>query len=297
MSQLAIFQKWTIEKTEIEMRRFIKEQTGQQDLASSMLYSIEAGGKRIRPLLLLATVASFEQEVTFSCVQVAAALEMLHTYSLIHDDLPAMDDDDLRRGKPTNHKVYGEGMAILAGDGLLTLSFQLLSQAQLPFDQKVLLMQQFAQAAGPKGMIAGQAADILGEGQDLDLFALKQIHARKTGDLIRFAFKAGGILANQTDEVIATLDEIAQHLGLAFQIRDDLLDVVSTTEALGKRTQKDQLLEKNTYPALLGLAEAKMALENELVAAQERLEQLKTNEFDFHLLEEVIQLFSLAKGV
>lgn len=123
MSQLAIFQKWTIEKTEAEMRRFIDEQTGQQDLASSMLYSIEAGGKRIRPLLLLATVASFEQEVTFACVQVAAALEMLHTYSLIHDDLPAMDDDDLRRGKPTNHKVYGEGMAILAGDGLLTLSF------------------------------------------------------------------------------------------------------------------------------------------------------------------------------
>ncbi len=297
MSQLAIFQKWTIEKTEAEMRRFIDEQTGQQDLASSMLYSIEAGGKRIRPLLLLATVASFEQEVTFACVQVAAALEMLHTYSLIHDDLPAMDDDDLRRGKPTNHKVYGEGMAILAGDGLLTLSFQLLSQAQLPFDQKVLLMQQFAQAAGPKGMIAGQAADILGEGQVLDLVALKQIHARKTGDLIRFAFKAGGILANQTDEVIAILDEIAQHLGLAFQIRDDLLDVVSTTEALGKRTQKDQLLEKNTYPALLGLAGAKTALENELGTAQKRLEQLKTNEFDFHLLEEVIQLFSLAKGV
>lgn len=297
MSQLAIFQKWTIEKTEAEMRRFIDEQTGQQDLASSMLYSIEAGGKRIRPLLLLATVASFEQEVTFACVQVAAALEMLHTYSLIHDDLPAMDDDDLRRGKPTNHKVYGEGMAILAGDGLLTLSFQLLSQAQLPFDQKVLLMQQFAQAAGPKGMIAGQAADILGEGQVLDLVALKQIHARKTGDLIRFAFKAGGILANQTDEVIAILDEIAQHLGLAFQIRDDLLDVVSTTEALGKRTQKDQLLEKNTYPALLGLAGAKTALENELGTAQKRLEQLKTNEFDFHLLEEVIQLFSLSKGV
>lgn len=297
MSQLAIFQKWALEKTEKEMLCFISEQTGQKDLASSMLYSVEAGGKRVRPLLLLATVASFNQEVTFSCIQVAAALEMLHTYSLIHDDLPAMDDDDLRRGKPTNHKVYGEGMAILAGDGLLTLSFQLLSQAQLPFDQKILLIQQFAQAAGPKGMIAGQAADILGEGQTLDLVALKQIHAHKTGDLIRFAFKAGGILAKQTEETVAILDEIAQHLGLAFQIRDDLLDIVSTTEALGKQTQKDHLLEKNTYPALLGLDGAKQALENELTAAKKQLEQLKTNEFDFHLLEEVIQLFSLAKGV
>lgn len=292
MKRLIDFQQQAIPEIEAIMQRFIREQTNDPYLAESMLYSVEAGGKRIRPLLLAATVASFGKKADLGVYQVAAALEMIHTYSLIHDDLPAMDNDDLRRGKPTNHKVYGEAMAILAGDGLLTLAFQLVSAAELEDKKKLLLVQKLSEAAGTAGMVAGQAADIQGENQQLPLSDLMAVHARKTGELIRFAATAGGILSNQTDVVIEKLDQFASHVGLAFQIRDDLLDVVGTTKELGKTAQKDAQLEKSTYPSLLGVQKSQEALEIELKKAVELLEELTTyGHFEADLLREFVQQF------
>ena len=274
MSALTEFTKAHASLIEEVMERFVKEHTSDQRLFESMQYSIQAGGKRIRPLLLAATVAAFHKPINTAVYQCAAALEMVHTYSLIHDDLPAMDNDDLRRGKPTNHKVFGEALAILAGDGLLTAAFQLVAMAEIEANQKVLLLQQLSKAAGTQGMVAGQAADIQGENQALRLEELMSIHERKTGELIRFAVIAGGVLADQTEEVLHELDRFAQHIGLAFQIRDDLLDATSTTEELGKVVRRDDELAKSTYPALLGLAGAQQALTEELSKAKEILAQL-----------------------
>lgn len=219
---------------------------------------------------------------------------MIHTYSLIHDDLPAMDDDDLRRGKPTNHKIYGEALAILAGDGLLTGAFQLLSETTLEPAENVLLIQLLAKAAGIGGMVAGQAGDIAAEKQQVSLEQLKTIHRGKTGALLTYAFVAGGILAQQTDYVIALLEKLGDHIGLAFQIRDDLLDVVGTTEELGKQVGQDEKLEKSTYPGLLGLEGAKKALADELAQAEKRIQQLtEVTEFQPEVFEELLTLFKL----
>ncbi|MHC5269032.1 polyprenyl synthetase family protein [Enterococcus sp. LJL98] len=287
------FQKRYLTEVETEMVRFLSEQTVEATLRESMLYSIQAGGKRIRPLLLLVVAASFKPELERGTIQVAAALEMIHTYSLIHDDLPAMDNDDLRRGKPTNHKVYGDAVAILAGDGLLTMAFQLLSQAQLDANKKVLLLQLLAQTAGSHGMVAGQVADILGEGQSLSLEELVAIHQRKTGELIRFSLLAGGILTDQSRETLAHLERLALHLGLAFQVRDDILDVISDAETLGKATQKDAALEKNTYPGLLGLSGAKEALQAEMRQASQVLENLTKMTFNPALMSDLFRWFEL----
>ncbi|PTO38443.1 polyprenyl synthetase family protein [Enterococcus mundtii] len=278
---------------EEEMVSFITEYTSDERLKDSMVYSIHAGGKRIRPLALLATVASFDAKIDTSAYQVAAALEMIHTYSLIHDDLPAMDNDDLRRGKPTNHKVYGEAIAILAGDGLLTGAFQLISMTHLANSPKLLLLQQLAVSAGTQGMVAGQAADIQGETKDLTLEELALIHERKTGRLIRYALLAGGILAEQPEEVLVKLQQIAAHLGLAFQIRDDLLDVTSTTEALGKTAGKDERADKNTYPRLLGIEQTRSALQREIHSANRIIAELEQEvySFDGEILRQLVKRF------
>ncbi|AUB52060.1 polyprenyl synthetase family protein [Enterococcus mundtii] len=278
---------------EEEMVSFITEYTSDERLKESMIYSIHAGGKRIRPLALLATVASFDAKIDTSAYQVAAALEMIHTYSLIHDDLPAMDNDDLRRGKPTNHKVYGEAIAILAGDGLLTGAFQLISMTHLANSPKLLLLQQLAVSAGTQGMVAGQAADIQGETKDLTLEELALIHERKTGRLIRYALLAGGILAEQPEEVLLQLQQIAAHLGLAFQIRDDLLDVTSTTEALGKTAGKDERADKNTYPRLLGIEQTRAALQREIHSANRIIAELEQEvcSFDGESLRQLVKRF------
>ncbi len=238
-------------------------------------------------------MAAFQKEMETQDYQVAASLEMIHTYSLIHDDLPAMDDDDLRRGKPTNHKVFGEATAILAGDGLLTGAFQLLSLSQLGLSEKVLLMQQLAKAAGNQGMVAGQMGDIEGEKVSLTLEELAAVHEKKTGALIEFALIAGGILANQTEEVIGLLTQFAHHYGLAFQIRDDLLDATSTEADLGKKVGRDEALNKSTYPALLGIAGAKDALTHQLAEGSAVLEKIKANVPNFseeHLANLLTQL-------
>ncbi|EOS7747437.1 polyprenyl synthetase family protein [Enterococcus hirae] len=293
--KLADFSTIHLSSVEEEIVSFLNDYTSDEQLKESMLYSVRAGGKRIRPLLLLSTVAAFGESINTTTYQVAAALEMIHTYSLIHDDLPAMDNDDLRRGKPTNHKVYGEALAILAGDGLLTGAFQLISMAHLANLPKLLLLQQLAINAGTQGMVAGQAADIEGETKQLTLEELMFIHERKTGRLMHYALLAGGVLANQPEEVLASLQKLASHLGLAFQIRDDLLDVVSTTEVLGKTAGKDAKMEKTTYPGLLGIEETKSALENEIDAANRMIDQLEQTvcSFDGQLLRQLVQQFSV----
>lgn len=295
--QLTEFSATNLPMVEQEITQFLMEYTTDEALKESMLYSINAGGKRIRPLLLLATASSFGETLSTPIYQVAGALEMVHTYSLIHDDLPAMDNDDLRRGKPTNHKVFGEAIAILAGDGLLTGAFQLISLTQLEPLKKLLLIQQLASNSGAQGMVAGQTADILGEKQELTIEELAFVHERKTGRLIRYALLAGGVLANQPEEVLMCLQKLAGHLGLAFQIRDDLLDVVSTTKKLGKTAGKDAQEGKNTYPRLLGIEKTYAALANEIQQANELVTQLEKDVlvFDGELLRQLIRQFDMEK--
>ncbi|BBM17451.1 farnesyl-diphosphate synthase [Enterococcus avium] len=281
-------------RVEKEIVDFINTYTTHEELKESMLYSIEAGGKRIRPLIVLATVKAFQKELSAPVRQIAGALEMIHTYSLIHDDLPAMDNDDLRRGKPTNHKVFGDALAILAGDGLLTGAFQLISETTLSPAENVLLIQLLAKSSGIGGMVAGQAGDMAAEKRHVPLNDLKLIHREKTGALLTYAFVAGGILANQTEYVIQLLEKLGGHIGLAFQIRDDLLDVVGNAEELGKQVGQDEKLDKSTYPGLLGLDGAKQALTDELRQAKAVVQQLaKTTDFQPKVFEELLALFTL----
>lgn len=254
----------------------------QDTLYDSMRYSLMAGGKRLRPALTLATVEMLGGTVDDDVMHAATALELLHTYSLIHDDLPAMDNDDLRRGKPTNHCRYGAGMATLAGDGLLTLAFQWVSDNNLPAPIRAELTLALAQAAGPAGMVAGQARDIEGEGQRLDLDQLRYLHRQKTGALLRYAVLAGGIITNQPRPVKAALADFGAQFGLAFQIYDDLMDVLGTTAQMGKAVHKDAGEHKNTYPGLLGTTGAEEQLHQALQAAtavQTKLEQLTGRSF------------------
>ena len=296
MTEWPIFLQEERQKVEAEMETFIEKNTNDDHLKKSMLYSLQAGGKRIRPLLLLTTIASFGKKASLGDYQVAASLEMIHTYSLIHDDLPAMDNDALRRGKPTNHIVFGAGMATLAGDGLLTGAFQLLSTAAINDSVKIRLIQLLTQAAGTQGMVAGQALDIASEEKKIALEDLIHIHERKTGALLCFATMAGGLLAQQPESVITTLRQMGVHLGLAFQIRDDLLDVLSTEEKMGKATKKDDQAGKNTYPGLLGVKKSEEALTNELQAAHLLLNQMG-NEFDKTNMTHFLNLFSLERGL
>lgn len=235
-------------------------------LETSMDYSLDADGKRLRPLLLLAVLDAFNEEVELG-YPAAAALEMIHTYSLIHDDLPAMDDDELRRGKPTNHIQFSESTAILAGDALLTLAFEVLTLGDLTAEIKVNLVSLLAKTSGYMGMVGGQQADIDGEEAKLSLAEIESIHLRKTGALIRMATVSGGMIANQSEEVLKKLEKVADEIGIAYQIRDDIFDVVGTEAELGKGVATDAALGKSTYPSLLGLAGAYAALDGRLSAA------------------------------
>lgn len=237
-------------------------------LEKSMAYSLLAGGKRLRPTLTIAVAELLGKPIDDDLVRAACALELIHTYSLIHDDLPAMDNDDLRRGKPTNHRVYGPGVATLAGDGLLTLAFEWVSDNQLKAPVRLRLVQELAKAAGPAGMVAGQATDVSATGQELTLAQLKKLHRQKTGALLRYAVLAGGLIAEQETAVLDCLTTFGEAYGLAFQIYDDILDVTATTAEMGKATHKDQAEQKNTYPGLLGLAGAKGELEAALTTAR-----------------------------
>jgi geranylgeranyl diphosphate synthase type II len=239
-------------------------------LASAMRYSTMAGGKRLRPVLCLmaAEACGGPRE---AALPAACALEMVHTYSLIHDDLPAMDDDDLRRGRPTCHKAFDEATAVLAGDGLLTLAFEVVARHVRPAEAASRCVQALAEAAGPEGMVGGQMADLLAEGRDDGTpEALEAIHRRKTGALLRGSLRMGGLAVAADPEALRALDEYGRAVGLAFQIVDDLLDVQGDEAKLGKRVGKDKGLGKWTYPGLLGVEPSRLRarqLADEAIAA------------------------------
>jgi geranylgeranyl diphosphate synthase type II len=230
-------------------------------------YSVFAGGKRIRPILCLASAETAGGNIE-SILPVACALELIHTYSLIHDDLPAMDDDDYRRGRLTSHKVFGEDIAILAGDALLTEAFRLMSDASLlekiPPEKLLFVIRDIAEAAGYFGMVGGQVADVQSEGKDVDSVVLNYIHTRKTGAVIIAAVKAGAILSNAGEVELNALISYGRHIGLAFQIVDDILNVEGDQVSLGKGTGSDAKRGKVTYPALMGI-EASRKRAGELV--------------------------------
>lgn len=276
---------------EEQMTQLINDLQAPSIIKESMNYSMQAGGKRIRPMLLLATIQAFRKDPLVGMYP-AIALEMIHTYSLIHDDLPSMDNDDLRRGKPTNHKVFGDAIAILAGDALLTYSFQIIASMpnHLATDEmKVAVISLLSKAAGAEGMVGGQTADIEGEGKNLTIDQLEYIHVHKTGKLIEFSVLAGAILAGATEKQIEQLKKFAYHIGIAFQIRDDILDVEGNEQDLGKPLGSDQEKDKNTYPTLLTMAGAKKALIAHMNKAQTALKEtgLQTN-----MLEEITKMIA-----
>ncbi len=246
-------------------------------LKNAMAYSLEAGGKRIRPLLLFAVLDSFGKK-SEAGLATSVALEMIHTYSLVHDDLPSMDNDDLRRGKPTNHKVFGEAMAILAGDGLLTYSFQLIADDQhLLAGQKAELLSLLSKCAGPEGMVAGQVADMEGENKELGISELEYIHIHKTGKLLTFSVLAGAIIGGADSRQLDFFKQFSHHLGLSFQISDDILDVTGDEEVMGKPVGSDTGRHKSTYPSVLTLEGAKEHLFFHIKEAKKALDQTNVN--------------------
>ena len=248
------------------------ETTPPETIHRAMRYSLFAGGKRIRPLLCMEAAHCISGDA-LGVETAACSLELIHTYSLIHDDLPALDNDDYRRGRLTCHKVFGEAMAILAGDALLTLAFHVL--ATLPamaHERKVRLMAELSEAAGtPGGMIAGQVADLEGEGRPPDAQLLESIHRAKTGALLRASVRMGAVYAGAAAEQYERLSSYGEHIGLAFQIVDDILDVEETSQALGKTAGKDAAQHKITFPAVYGLEESKRMAERERALAHEAL--------------------------
>src|SRR5277367_543232 len=233
------------------------EDTVPASIHRAMRYSVFAGGKRIRPVLCVETARIFSGD-TAGAVQVGCALEFIHTYSLIHDDLPALDNDDLRRGKPTNHKVFGEAMAILAGDALLTLAFQTLASAPIESERRLMIIGEIARAAGTdRGMIGGQVADIEAERKPVDGAGLEYIHRSKTAALIRASVVAGALAGGAEQPDITRLIGFGENIGWAFQVVDDLLDVEESSAALGKTAGKDQAQQKATYPALYGIEKSR----------------------------------------
>lgn len=257
---------------ESALEEFYGDQQLAANLREAVLYSIHAGGKRIRPYLLLEVLESLQVPIAIAHAQVAAALEMIHTGSLIHDDLPAMDDDDFRRGRLTNHKKFGEALAILAGDALFLDPYVLIAQADLPNEIKVDLIASLSLSSGSMGMVAGQVLDMEGEGKHLNLEELQTIHANKTGKLLAFPFQAAGVIAGLDENLQKQLKTVGELIGLAFQVRDDILDVTASFEEIGKTPQKDLQAEKSTYPALLGLDEAKVFCNRTLDQANEKLD-------------------------
>ena len=283
-----------LEKIGLTIEDFYRSQQVSSDLSEVILYSVQAGGKRIRPLLLLELIQAFGLELAEAHYQVASALEMIHTGSLIHDDLPAMDDDDYRRGRLTSHKKFGEDMAILAGDSLFLDPYGLLARAELPSQVKVDLISELSLAAGSFGMVAGQVLDMQGEGQAISLEDLKTIHANKTGKLLTYPFVAAGLIVQAQQSVQDKLRRIGELLGLAFQVRDDILDVTASFEELGKTPQKDLAAAKSTYPAFLGLDGAKNFFNQTLDEAVDILTDLEEKtEFSGGEIQKIIESLRL----
>jgi geranylgeranyl diphosphate synthase type II len=253
-----------------------------KSLHQAMRYSVFAGGKRLRPILAMASFEAANGKGR-GILPVACALEMIHTYSLIHDDLPCMDDDDLRRGKPTLHIVYGEGVAVLAGDALHALAFELLLQAKSP---QVIL--EVAKAIGTEGMIGGQVKDLEAEGKEVSLKQVEYIHTHKTGKLLGASIRAGAILGSADRTTLSALSSYGEKFGLAFQIVDDILDVVGKEEIIGKKKGSDKANSKATYPEVIGLEESKKLARDLLTKAKSRLRVLKNKKWIFEKLADYV---------
>lgn len=278
-----------VEQANAALRRFIAPLPFQNTpLVEAMNYGALLGGKRLRPFLVYATGSMFGVS-TQTLDAPAAAVECIHAYSLIHDDLPAMDNDDLRRGQPTCHIKYGEASAILAGDALQTLAFSILAEASMPEvadRDRLAMVAELAQASGVAGMCGGQALDLEAEGKQVQLAELERIHRHKTGALIRAAVRMGALSAGEKGrKVLPVLDRYAESIGLAFQVQDDILDVVGDTATLGKRQGADQQLGKSTYPALLGLEQARTKARDLIDDARSALAQLAAYSLDTSTLE------------
>ncbi len=264
-----------------------KEQALVPELADSMEYSLTAGGKRLRPILLMAAADAVGAKGT-DFVQAACGIEMIHTYSLIHDDLPAMDNDDYRRGKLTNHKVYGEAMAILAGDALLTQAFEVILRQKNAAPEILLqVVNEMSIAAGPNGMVGGQVIDMLSEGKRISMEELRKMHMGKTGALFRAAIRSGAILAGATEEQLSALTTYADRFGLAFQITDDILDVVGDEAVIGKPVGSDERNNKSTYVTLTSLEEARRLATD---TVKEAVEALTIFEDKAKFLRELVEM-------
>jgi geranylgeranyl diphosphate synthase type II len=270
-----------LERQREKVDRFLDQavpdgQAAPKILYESMRYSLLGGGKRIRPILTLAAAEAVGSQ-NDNILPFAAALEFIHTYSLVHDDLPAMDNDDFRRGRPTNHKTFGEGMAILAGDALLTMAFELCSNPKLkdsvPQDRQVQIIQELAVGSGHGGMVGGQVLDIQAENQDIDLGSLQTIHNFKTGRLIRASVRIGGIFGGASSSQLDSLTGYSEDIGLAFQIADDVLNMTGTREELGKDAGTDAKRGKKTYPTFYGVEGARELAEQCIRRAINRLDE------------------------
>ena len=268
------FQVYLKEKTnffETELKKELQELSYPETIAKGMEYAVLNGGKRLRPFLLFATLELLNEDINKG-VKSAIALEMIHSYSLVHDDLPALDNDDYRRGKLTTHKVFGEAEGILIGDSLLTYTFYVLSQKNLELlssEQIVDIISKTSEYAGINGMIGGQMIDIQSENKKIDLETLKYIHSHKTGKLIKLPIEIACIIANVEKDKREVLEEYADLIGLAFQVKDDILDVEGTFEDLGKPVGSDVDLHKATYPSILGMEESKKILNDTVEKAKQ----------------------------
>jgi geranylgeranyl diphosphate synthase type II len=280
LAEYVVEQQFRVEEA---LRRWVpRESTSPESIHQAMRYSLFAGGKRVRPILCIAA-AEAVSDAAAGIESAACALELIHTYSLIHDDLPALDNDDLRRGRPTCHKVFGEAIAILAGDALLTLAFQVLAQLECAPERKNRLIEELAVASGTvDGMIGGQVHDLEGEGKHPTAALLEAIHRAKTGALLKASLRIGGLYAGADDDQLHALSCYGEHIGLAFQIVDDVLDVEQPSEALGKTAGKDAQQRKITFPSVYGLERSREMAEQERVAARlalrsfdERAERLR----------------------
>ena len=264
-----------------------KSNSSLKNIIDSLEYSLKAGGKRIRPILTVKVAEMLKGDLE-TAYDLGIALEFIHTYSLIHDDLPAMDDDDYRRGQLSNHKVFGEGMAILAGDALLTLAFEVLSDLNLPAEDKVKIINLTAQMAGFRGMVGGQSLDLEFEDIRVDFDNLNNIHLLKTGALFKAAILGGAYCAQTTEKEMDALESYATKLGLLFQITDDILDKTGDSEVLGKEVGSDEKSNKSTYVSLLGLKEAKSKAKETAELAKKELEPFENSQFLIKLIDFIL---------
>jgi geranylgeranyl diphosphate synthase type II len=269
------------------------ETTLPHSIHRAMRYSVMAGGKRIRPSLCIETARLFQADPS-AAIHVACALEFIHTYSLIHDDLPALDNDELRRGKPTCHKQFGEALAILAGDGLLTLAFEILAKAPIASDRRVRLIAEIAGAAGTvNGMVGGQVADVEAEGKTVDAATIEYIHRAKTAALIRASAVSGALTGNAGEDDLARIGRFGERIGWAFQVVDDILDVEQSSAELGKTAGKDAQQKKATYPAMYGLEESRRTADR---LAGEALQELETYGAPAQRLRELGRFLTLRRS-